>query len=187
MKKKIVKTTLITLAVLLLLGGGYVGMQLWRGAALEGGNFPDPDRVVVSMVENGEIVERELTRQEKKALVELFEVKRSVEENGVRIGVGASDFFEHYEKYGAVKFFYLADQTYAKSEHEYCGCGVYLGKGEPKPHKYNAIYLVVSDGYVFAYEVYNGTVLYCNGVYVCRDVDRGALLSAYFPKKEGEE
>ena len=185
-KKKIVKISVITLAVLLLLGGCGVGMPFWRGMRIKNGKFPDPDRVVISMVENGEVVERELSRRERRALVKLFDDMRSVEKAGFRVGYDSSKFFEQYERYGAIKFLYNTDHNYLKSDHEYCDCGGDLGVGKPKMHTYNMIYLIVTDGIICAYDVYNGTIRTFISGYVSEEIDRNKLLREYFSKKEGQ-
>ncbi len=180
-KKKIIQISVITLAVLLLLGGVCIGLPFLRGSQIRSGKFPTPDRVVVSMVENGEIVERELSRDEQREYLKLFDDPISKREEGVYISVGGSAFFEHYEKYGAIKFLYGEEHSY---KYHYV---------PPQPwyeekiisRTFNAIYFVVSEGYTYAYEAYNGTVLCCNGIYFYKLLDRQEHILNYFSQKEG--
>jgi hypothetical protein len=178
-KKRIVKISVITLAVLLLLGGCGVGLYYWKMNDVLHDDFNTPDSVVVSLVENGKIAERELSRTERREVIGLFRDFRSVREFGVRPEIKETAFFKQYEQYGAVKFLYRTDQQNKRLHWSYCACGYYLGEEEILL-TYNEIYFVVSDGYIYAYEGYNGTIQHCIGVYVSEAVERQAFLSRYF-------
>ena len=180
-KKKIIQISVITLAVLLLFVGVCIGLPFLQGNRIRSGKFPSPDRVVVSMVENGEIVERELSRAERRELLKLFDDPISERDEGVYFKVGGDAFFDHYEQYGAVKFLYEKEYSY-----DYIYTPPYPWEDKTMISRtFNSIYLVVTDGFVYAYEAYNGTVLRCNGIYFYKMIDRQELLCQYFSQKEG--
>ena len=181
--KKIIKISAIILAVLLLIGGA-VGALVVYQKKMEARDFLSPDRMVTSVVTDGEIVERELSRTERREVLNLLGELYSARELDIRINADANSFFAKYEQYGAIKFLYHFDQQKERIDSKYCGCGVYNGE-ESKLHIYNEIYFVVTDKYVFAYEGYNGTLQHCIGIYWGKAVDNQEFYSKYFPQKEG--
>lgn len=180
-KQRIVKISVIALAALLLLGGACIGLPYLRGIRIKNGKFPSPDRVIISIVKNGEIVERELSRDEQREYLKLFDDPISQKEEGVYINVGGDAFFDHYEQYGAVKFLYDKDYSY-----EYLSTPPYPWQDKTMIScAFNAVYFVVSEGYTYAYEAYNATVLRCNGIYFYEMLNRQEHVLNYFSQKEG--